>query len=1589
MDPPRVPPHNLIQFDNPTSHVLDSSLRFRDDFIDDVGFKPDHDDEEFLRNNTNDVDTSYRIRRYHLYDPHSTGSSRNFAFGDSHFCSPNKKSRDYGSTVGSYQSFRGFAMDNDRIRSNGSDENRRWVGHARLPSRSSSDACPMDGENKAFDNSSGLQIGFSRRVPHVYDSGKFRGSREGNQEFRQSRRKEIERTSALRRIQFRKSTKRNRNGEQKFPTLCSNDSGPSTFRSRGPVAHTDTRVEPDGEGSPVELDVSFKSNALVAKAIVASPSCGVESNRKLPGPELDHSNSPLSKSNSSTNGFDCPAISYKKSKQSGGNIKDPGGRDVCDIFSQPSSHHTLELPGRNTMKEPVSDKGVDTIGSVGTSSLGVKKKEVNSYVLRSQAMDKNVDVVKENRSLSGPPTASQVGEDSMHSREKSASAGMVLVHNVDMKPSPNEVSAFLDHIIENYTAGSIVSDKDESEVDSGGSHVQNSKTTRKSSTRPFGSSNPLKINVDEGTVIADTSIDLQTISYYARGPAELQNGSAFTGSGQVGDFSHKIEPPVFLQNGFLKGQLEANNISSPEEIRSDGVHVNLLATVSNVHNDSSSDNGLLRGQLKITVSDTDAVGTDSMFNEATVMAGSVDVEGFPRAVPLVESKAIVGLEETSIQEGVSDGYSSNDSATTTSGSDNGSRYSQSKFSFSGNGYLDDTSKESDPDSATVLHENVALEGAPKAMMLVGGDLRSGFEKGCTSNKRKDSSHRLPSPSSGDMPENPVGTTLSFPAMDLNFAEEDLQGAGNFSAGSQSCTDKDGIVRGYSPIKGSVDNDVSGKGSIRISQNTTSSKYTKKRKISAPVSPLPMLSETQEESSNAGTFTSSAKLPSLRDMVCNIHQDGSSRFPSCSESCPVLLENSKAGASFEAVGFVGEGLCNNVSELEQNEKSDLVMTIENAFGKEKGGRGKSVEEPGVLRTEIVQQRNPVEIQTLDRDQILPFKDVECEADLFVKNGLPSVSNTLSLYEHDDGVSTSDLHDAVMESAPDKLFNMDAKGTPSTATASKIVNTEITLGQVLNDKGCVHERKQDEKLVLEDLLSANLLNTSLQNTTTDKKPGHAVGSVSSKNTEVGPQDARETTHGLNSMNNTRKNQLASVVPSIFPGHLLKKMAPSSHRTKPRTWHRSTNPSASSHLGKSSYPNPFPPQGQQASNIGKDQTAAYIRKGNSLVRKPSPFAAPTVSHGLISSVCRLYPPIVNEIKEKTGLDATLERSKTPPLSCCTKLSNCMTSSPLADPPSNGCSETDSDPLTRKVNADVSKVYHDAPNSTGTSEYQNGQINNSVSQSVQDDRNSVSRELKKILYVKRKSNQLVAASGSSDVSHQNVDKTEAPSSSGYYKRKKNQIIRKSFKITQNVGLPDDMLILEGKKALPVIQSSSSGRRSGKGLGKTYKPSKSSLVWTLRGAQSLKKENTLIHQVWPHLFPWKRATYRRSLMHTSASTPNTSLSTISRKLLLSRKRETIYTRSTQGFSLRKSKVLSVGGASLKWSKSIERKLKKANEEATLAVVAVEKKKREQNGAGAVTTGAKNRNRSSRKLVHSIELRPGMPLNSPGVADPFFSPVLN
>lgn len=149
------------------------------------------------------------------------------------------------------------------------------------------------------------------------------------------------------------------------------------------------------------------------------------------------------------------------------------------------------------------------------------------------------------------------------------------------------------------------------------------------------------------------------------------------------------------------------------------------------------------------------------------------------------------------------------------------------------------------------------------------------------------------------------------------------------------------------------------------------------------------------------------------------------------------------------------------------------------------------------------------------------------------------------------------------------------------------------------------------------------------------------------------------------------------------------------------------------------------------------------------------------------------------------------------------------------------------------------------------------------------------------------------------------------------------------------------------------------------FKQSKCSLVWTQNDLQPRMPIAHMRYQkILPQLVPWKRVTYWRRLMNSVSTSRNGSFSNIryvsiyrcsyslscnsffvclqtwwqgilifSRKLSMVRKRHTVYTRSTNGYSLRKSKVLSIGGSHLKWSKSIERDSRKANEVSFLTEV--------------------------------------------------------
>ncbi|KAJ1393794.1 Zinc finger, CCCH-type [Sesbania bispinosa] len=484
--------------------------------------------------------------------------------------------------------------------------------------------------------------------------------------------------------------------------------------------------------------------------------------------------------------------------------------------------------------------------------------------------------------------------------------------------------------------------------------------------------------------------------------------------------------------------------------------------------------------------------------------------------------------------------------------------------------------------------------------------------------------------------------------------------------------------------------------------------------------------------------------------------------------------------------------------------------------------------------------------------------------------------------------------------------------------------------------------------------------------------------------------------------------------------------------------------------------PPKRPILERKGNFQNTSYIRKGNSLVRKPTPvYALPQISSANQS------PLDLNEIQKsttsedladvtdqpiylKTEANAPQKRQTTPPLPIDSKSEENI-SSRLVEPPSSGCCENASD--TRKFieTNDAPNCSDDVPKHYETPENQTGPSNNGESQVETNDGNNSSLITKRIVYIKPKTNQLVAASNSCDVIISTDDKGQTAFSDGYYKRRKNQLVRTTFEnhINQTAAMPNSTVNSDGHGASKVLcnkrftkrqlKKANSGMRPascdkagggaqkcwewfekpstisglelvkskwgftlhdaiavikaanpqcavmeqdflegltdrgcqrpvgvpenvGNVAGSSCKPSRASLVWTLHSKNSSEnhRDSWNYQKILPHLFPWKRATYLRNFIHNSASSYNSSsLSAISKKLLLLRKRDAVYTRSTHGFSLWKSKVLGVGGSSLKWSKSIEKHSKKANEEATLAVAAVERKKREQKDVACIGSQAK------------------------------------
>ncbi|CAF2109866.1 unnamed protein product [Brassica napus] len=360
-----------------------------------------------------------------------------------------------------------------------------------------------------------------------------------------------------------------------------------------------------------------------------------------------------------------------------------------------------------------------------------------------------------------------------------------------------------------------------------------------------------------------------------------------------------------------------------------------------------------------------------------------------------------------------------------------------------------------------------------------------------------------------------------------------------------------------------------------------------------------------------------------------------------------------------------------------------------------------------------------------------------------------------------------------------------------------------------------------------------------------------------------------------------------------------------------------------------------------VTAQSSSSYVRKGNSLLRKPS------------------YGSLV-----KTGEIITLERQSNPSSDSSTsKVSNAIVTSSGKSPLSysrdhliSGLPESIIDSAT----SEEANVAHSGGDASKTSDTL---IQTDYASDCQQKRNHTtldSSNLKRTVYVKRKANQLIAAS---DI--HGATKDQIPTSDGYFKRSKNQLVRTSASCVSHS--PDDALDSQAATTM-VPKRSSSSAFSDSAVTRPYKRSKFSLVWTQNDPQSrLRTSHMRYQRILPQLVPWKRVTYWRRLMKSVSGSAlrNSSFSKSSQKLSMMRKRHTVYTRSTNGYSLRKSKVLSLGGSHLKWSKSIERDSRKANQEATLTAAEFSKKESEKH-SGQSTTRMTSRNHLTRERVFRI-----------------------
>lgn len=377
---------------------------------------------------------------------------------------------------------------------------------------------------------------------------------------------------------------------------------------------------------------------------------------------------------------------------------------------------------------------------------------------------------------------------------------------------------------------------------------------------------------------------------------------------------------------------------------------------------------------------------------------------------------------------------------------------------------------------------------------------------------------------------------------------------------------------------------------------------------------------------------------------------------------------------------------------------------------------------------------------------------------------------------------------MDKCGDGILVKKTDGKPTeklTDVPSDLGSEEISLN-IVNTDVYVGEART------ESLGNSDVLLSKLHSHADDKC---AVAQVKDYVVALTPPDSQSMTTLSSKGEKTQKraNKFLHAAQESYPRSLYdtkKDANPPINVTKHHTWHRKSDASAS-------------PLVAVKPKVTVQSSSTYVRKGNSLFRKPSPGSLGGMSLCLSPFALQLNcfsfedksmesvgRADVIYFLVKTGEAQSLQRHSWP-LSDSTSSGKCALSSGMV-PLSNGL------PGSSSGEADLPDFVQNELKSSDTLT-QTGYASDCQPKQYPPKLESLNPS--KMLYVKRKANQLVAAS---DI--HGASKSEIPHSGGYFKRSKNQLVRSSESLAnQAKSLPVDALDSQTGEKMVSKRSSSS----------------------------------------------------------------------------------------------------------------------------------------------------------------------------------------